>query len=278
LFIGPFPDGTLPVLGYGALVDSTDRGAKEVNLSACSHKEGSPCSSGPASQSRPWPWRPTAGCSTTSAWRSRALVEKTDRHLPAILAHAERISGQLDAQLPQLVSDSRAAVEAVDRHLPRILESTELSADRLADLSASFGEYKGLMGAVHAASQDKGLLAYGSSVLSWIEGQPAQIGRKAPGPGGGLRHARPAREWAAAARKDAHFLSLFAGSKAELLHGLARADTASEWHVQVGGQAPRPLAEWVKEKHPESREPRGGATPAPLPAKPGGGKTDGTDS
>jgi hypothetical protein len=208
----------------------------------------------------------------------KGLVEKNDRRLATILTHAERVSGRLDAQLPQLVSDSRTAIETIDRHLPHILESTELSADRLADLSGSFGEYKGLMGVVHVASQNKGLLAYGSSVLRWIEGQPAQIGRKAPGRDGGLKHAQPAKEWAAAARKDAHFLSLFAGSKAELLHGLARSNTASEWHVQIGSQTPRPLAGWVKETHPESRELRGGATPAPLPAKPSRGKTDGTDS
>jgi hypothetical protein len=39
-----------------------------------------------------------------------------------------------------------------------------------------------------------------------------------------------------------------------VLHGLARTNTASQVHIQLGGQAPRPLAEWVKEAHPESKD------------------------
>jgi hypothetical protein len=34
--------------------------------------------------------------------------------------------------------------------------------------------------------------------------------------------------------------------KTEVLHGLARTNSVAEWHVQIGNQAPRPLAQWVK--------------------------------
>ena len=60
----------------------------------------------------------------------------------------------------------------------------------------------------------------------------------------------PAKEWAGAARKDVHFLSLVATSKEEMLHGLARTRSPAPWYIQVGEQAPRLLADWVKEVHP----------------------------
>ena len=56
----------------------------------------------------------------------------------------------------------------------------------------------------------------------------------------------------AAAGKDVRFLSLIASSKAEMLHGLARTRFPASWHVQLGKEAPRPFAEWIKAIHPES--------------------------
>jgi hypothetical protein len=46
---------------------------------------------------------------------------------------------------------------------------------------------------------------------------------------------------------------LAATSKAEVLHGLARTNSPLAWHIQVGKEAPRPLADWVKATHSESK-------------------------
>jgi hypothetical protein len=63
----------------------------------------------------------------------------------------------------------------------------------------------------------------------------------------------PAKEWARASRPEAHFLSLSATSKADVLHGLARTKSATPWYIQAGDQAPRLLGDWLRERHPESK-------------------------
>jgi hypothetical protein len=64
----------------------------------------------------------------------------------------------------------------------------------------------------------------------------------------------PAKQWAAAAQKDAQFLSLVAKTKEDVLHGLARTGSIAPLHIQVGDQPPRLLADWIKELHPDSKD------------------------
>jgi hypothetical protein len=64
----------------------------------------------------------------------------------------------------------------------------------------------------------------------------------------------PAREWAKASQKDAHSLSLVATSKEEVLHGLARTRSAAPLYIQFASEAPRLLADWLREVHPESKD------------------------
>ena len=91
------------------------------------------------------------------------------------------------------------------------------------------------------------------SVLGLFGSHDASIGVKKPGPGQGLQQAVPAKEWAAGARRDVRFLSLVATSKGEMLHGLARTKSPAPLHIQVAEQPPRPLADWVREVHPDSK-------------------------
>src|SRR5262249_26942231 len=120
-------------------------------------------------------------------------------------------------------------------------------------LSDSFAQYKGLMGTVHRTGQNKELLAYGSSILDLIAGQNATIGPRKAAPERAPRPALPAKQWAGAARKDNHFLSLIAASKADVLHGLARTNSAAPLVIQLENQAPRLLADWIRDVHPESK-------------------------
>jgi hypothetical protein len=184
----------------------------------------------------------------------KGLTEKADRQLPVILEQAERVSGQLDRHLPRILSQTEQATTTINTQLPALLTRSEEAVDNLADLSDRFKQYQGLMGAVHGARQDKGLFAYGTSILSLLGKQDATIGVKKPGPDKALKKAVPAREWAKASQKDAHSLSLVATSKEEVLHGLARTRSAAPLYIQFASEAPRLLADWLREAHPESKD------------------------
>lgn len=174
--------------------------------------------------------------------RTEALVDRLDKQLPPILAETQTVSKSLSGSLPALLKRTEA-----------LLEHSEVAVDNIAEVSDSFKQYKGLMGLVHVATQNKGLFSYATDVLGFLgKHTDASIGVKAPG-GDGLRRAVPAKQWAAAAAKDAHFLSLGARTKDDILHGLARTASAAPWHIKIGDAAPRPLADWLKESHPESK-------------------------
>jgi hypothetical protein len=185
---------------------------------------------------------------------TQRVALQLDRHLPKLMAQSEQAAGTINTQMPKLLMQTEQAAETVNRSLPRLLTSTELALDNVSELSDSFKQYKGLLGVVHAASQNKDLFSYGTSLLSWIGGQNATIGTKKSGSESELKQATPASQWAEAARKDAHFLSMAATSKSDLLHGLARTNLTSPLHIQIGTSAPRLLADWVKETHPDSKD------------------------
>jgi hypothetical protein len=197
--------------------------------------------------------RATAEKANTLADKADGALAKVDAHLPAILAQAEKAGKQLDNHLPRILIETEAAGKSISTHLPRVLIQTEATLDNVADLSDEFKQYKSLMGVVHAASQSKSLFSYGGSILGWLGGrEDATIGVKKAG-GEQLAAAVPAKEWAASAKRDVHFLSLVAQSKEEVLHGLSRSKTPKALHIQVGKEPPRPLADWLRETHAESK-------------------------
>jgi hypothetical protein len=202
----------------------------------------------------------------------KALAAKADQHLPQILMQAQNVTGQLDRHLPRLLNQSETAATNINTHLPvilknteqasatittgipRLLVSSETAVDNLADLSDSFQQYKGLMGIVHVATQNKSLFSYGSSILSLVSGTSALIGLKKPGSDQPLTQPMAAKDWATAAARDAHFLSLVSTSKEEMLHGLGKTTKPLAYHIRIGEQPPRLLADWVKEVHPDSKD------------------------
>jgi hypothetical protein len=182
------------------------------------------------------------------------LVEKTDRRLPNLLAQAELVAGQLNRNLPRILAQTEKATSAVNAQLPAMLAQSEITVDRLAELADGLRQYRALMGVVHGAGQNKGLVSYGESVLGLVGGQKATIGVKKPGTAGALKNLVPAKQWAGAARPEAAFLGLIAKNKAEVLHGLARSGSlAGPLQIQLADAAPRLLADWVQEMHPESK-------------------------
>jgi len=192
--------------------------------------------------------------------KADALVERMDKQVPQILDRADRTTSQLARQLPRILSQTERTSKALNTQLPTLLkntetllEHTEVAVDNMADLSDSFKQYKGLMGVVHVATQNKGLFSYATSLLGFLGKHNATIGVKKPG-SDSLRRAMPAKQWAAAAAKDAQFVSLGAKTKDDVLHGLARSGSSTPLHIKIGDQPPRLLADWLKESHPESKQ------------------------
>jgi hypothetical protein len=166
-----------------------------------------------------------------TAEKADNLAEKADKQLPAILNNAERVSAQLDKHLPVILADAESAVDSLS------------AASQDLDLT------RGLLGRGPGAPSDEKLATYGESILGLIARQPdATIGVVQPSPGAGLKKPVPAKAWAAAHRGDPRILSTFAASEPEVLHGLARTFSAAPLHIQLPGQVPRLLADWLQEE------------------------------
>ena len=116
------------------------------------------------------------------------------------------------------MKNTEQAATTLNKQLPQLLANSETALDDIAQLADEFGDYEAMMGVVHAAKQEKSLFSYGSSILSFLEGQPATIGHKKSD--GTLKAAVPARAWASRAKKDVPALSVAGSSKADVLHGL----------------------------------------------------------
>jgi hypothetical protein len=183
----------------------------------------------------------------------RSLTGQLDQHLPHILTNTEQLTERLDRNLPRLLTSAERASTTINEHLPVLLVQATTAADNLAELSDNFAQYRGLLGTVHSSSQNKDLLTYGASILDLIEGQNATLGVKKAPAEPVSKPSLPAKQWVAAARKQNNFLSLVAASKADVLHGLARTNTATPWFIKIGDQAPRLLADWIKDVHPLSK-------------------------
>src|SRR5262249_37022768 len=142
----------------------------------------------------------------------------------------------------------------LDRNLPTIMENVENASTKLSDVADHFKQFKDLMGTVHGANPDKSMVAYGTGLLSFLSKQDSgRIGVKKPGTKEPLKQAVPAKQWAEGAKSDAHFLSLVCKNKGEMLHGLAKTQSLLPLFIQVKDQAPRLLADYLKEAHPDSR-------------------------
>lgn len=175
-------------------------------------------------------------------------------------AEAVRAStAAVNEHLPAVVDRTRKATDTIADHLPAIVEKTQVTSETLAELAEDVRQLKELLGVTHTA-RDKNLVAYADSVLKRVEASAATVGLKKT-LGSGLKNPLPAKEWAAGARKEAVYLTIVAKSKKELAIRLASNWMGSPWYIQVEGQEPVKLLDWLKAQHAETRE--------ALAAKPG---------
>ena len=156
-----------------------------------------------------------------------------------------------------LINDVRLQLRhtsaTINEKLPSILEKTERSATALAELSEDVRQLRDLAGAT--GPRDATLAAYADSILDRVEASDLLIGTRSK-LSGKLDDPQPAKEWSAAARKEALWLTFRAKSKPELLKRLTETKFGSQWHVQRSGGdgSVTPLREWI-EAQPDLRLP-----------------------
>jgi hypothetical protein len=153
---------------------------------------------------------------------------------------------------------AKRATVTVNEKLPEILEKTRKSADTLAVLSEDIRQLRDLAGAGDV--RDASLAAYADAILDAVQASGGSVGTKGLLGGDTLKDPQPAAEWAAAARKEAIWLTFRAKSRDELLARLTETKFGSDWHLQLGTDPPVPLRDWIAE-HVE--------LPATAPRPPG---------
>ena len=142
--------------------------------------------------------------------------------------------------------------QAVNEHLPKILENVKQSTETLAALSEDIKQLRDLAGA-SGTPRDRSLAAYADSLLDFIELREAQIGLTKKVMGNGLKSTLPSKEWVAAARREALWLTFRAKSRDELLERLCENKFGSRWYIQFDDADPLPLIDWLKAHHPDTR-------------------------
>src|SRR5262245_57140433 len=81
--------------------------------------------------------------------KTEALVDRTDKQLPRILAETDKATRQLAAHLPLILTQTETVTKTVNTQLPVLLVHSESAVDNLSELSDSFKQYKGLFGFLH---------------------------------------------------------------------------------------------------------------------------------
>jgi hypothetical protein len=158
----------------------------------------------------------------------------------------------VNQHLPTIVDKTRKTTDTLADHLPEIVEKTRTSTETLAGLAEDIRQLKELAGVSNTA-RDKSLVAYADSVLDAIDSSGGTIGVTKTF-GKGLKSTLPAKEWVVAARKEALFLTAVTTSKKELMTRLSVTKFGFAWYIQFGEQEPVPLADWLKARHPATKE------------------------
>lgn len=148
-----------------------------------------------------------------------------------------------------MVNDMRATVKA---QLPQILANVSTTTTTLAAVSKDIEAFRKLAGFVDTP-QDRSLVVYADSILSFLEAQPeGKIGLTKI-VGNGLKDVVTAAEWAHDSRKEALWLTFRAATKKELLDRLSKNKFGSDWYFAAPGIEPMKLAEFLKNNHPDSK-------------------------
>jgi hypothetical protein len=169
-------------------------------------------------------------------------------------------SGQtVNKDLPDVVKRTHATSEVVARSLPevektlpRVIDRVDRTSEVLAGLAEDVKQLKELAGLTNVP-RDQTVSAYADSVLKQIASSGGVVGvRKMVGKG--LKNPAAAAEWAAKERREAVFMALLGRSKKEMLKAIVTTKLGLSWYIQLPGQEPVKLVDWLRENHAETKE------------------------
>ena len=157
----------------------------------------------------------------------------------------------INQDLPAIVDRTKNVAEQVSRSLPKLVDRAEAVSDVLADLAEDIRQLKQLAGVGKA--RDENLVSYANSILTAIEKSGGYVGvhnvvRK------GLKNERAATEWVPGARKEAVVMTLLVSTKKDMAQKIAKTKLGFDWWIEVPGQKPMRLLDWLKANHKETRE------------------------
>jgi hypothetical protein len=178
--------------------------------------------------------------------------QMVNEELPAVVERSRTTSEVVSKNLPEVVEKVRNGTDTVAKTLPQVVDRVDRTTEVMADLAEDVRQLKELAG-LGNKPRDKTVAAYADSVLKHIAASGGVIGVKKT-VGRGLKNTRPAADWVAAERREAVFLTLLGRGKKELLQSIGKTRLGFYWYIQLPGQEPVRLLDWLRETHPETKE------------------------
>lgn len=170
-----------------------------------------------------------------------------NQDLPAIVAKTKQTADVIQQNLPEVVKKVQATTETVSESLPEIVDRVERTTEVLAELADDIRQLKELAG-IASTKRDENLIAYTNGAFKVIAGSGGKIGVKKV-VGKGLKNQEDAEPWVAGKRKWALYWVLRVKSKKEMLDKIT-----GGYYIEFPGKEPRPLADWLREHHAETKE------------------------
>ena len=172
--------------------------------------------------------------------------------MPTIVEKTRQSTETLSKNLPQVVARVDKITLTMSENLPDLLDRVSKTSEVIAELAEDIRQLKELAG-VTSSARDKSIVAYANSLLSAVEASGGVIGVKKT-LSKGLKNPRPASEWVVGARREALILTILVKSKKEMLTRLSKTKLGAQWMIELPGQEPMTLIDWLQKNHPESKE------------------------
>jgi hypothetical protein len=160
----------------------------------------------------------------------------------------------VNEHLPTIVDRSKQITGVVAEHLPDIVAKARTTTDTLAAVAQDLRHVREWFGFKKAAGEPD-VMAYADGLLEKVKASGGTIGLKNPLPGSkGLVKSVSAEQWVAGAHTEAKLLNLGGVSKKTMATQLAKNKFQFFWYIQVRGEEPVRLLDWLKANPPPTRE------------------------
>ena len=177
--------------------------------------------------------------------------ETVSTELPEIIQSSRVTSETVARNLPEVVAKVRAGTDTLSKSLPRVVERIDRTSEIVAELAEDIRQLKELAG-LKAVPRDRNVVVYAESVLQKIASSGGVIGLK-KNLGKGLKNPQPATDWVEAERREAALMAVLGRSKKQMLQAIVKSKLGFSWFIQLPGQKPVKLLDWLRENHEETR-------------------------